>query len=106
MIPCQLSGEKSILKSEYGLKVCLLAFNSSEDLVLLTVEGELYLIDIVQKKLRDKVKLSGYFEDGGVKKKKKPNIEQAKFESEENVLVFSTGLGRFYFLKNVSSGAI
>ena len=38
----------------------LLAFNSEEDLVLMTNDGRLFIIDIVLEKLKDKVVLQDY----------------------------------------------
>lgn len=64
----------------------LLAFNSDEDLVLMTNDGRLFIIDIIQQKLKDKV----VFQDYAVDPQDSNLIVEAKLENAHNTLVFRT----------------
>lgn len=95
----------------------LIAFNSMEDLVLLTNQGQIYIVDIVQKKLKEEAMMSeeagssnkgamAYFykSDGQSTDWKNKKIVLAKFDCTENTLVFMTRAGRFYLIDNLLSG--
>ena len=89
----------------------MLAFNSAEDLILLTKNGNLLIIDIIYKKLKQKLKLC-YFkrmkDAKGLeifKQKDQVNdIAQAKFNNSFDTLVFCSLKGEFYYLDDVKSG--
>ena len=64
----------------------LLAFNSEEDLCLMTNDGRLFIIDIIQQKLKDKVVFQIDKEDP----QDTNFIVEAKLENAHNTLVFRT----------------
>ena len=78
----------------------LLAFNSDEDLVMMTQDGKLFIIDIIQEKLKDKAVLQDYVLEAG----DSPIIAEAKLESAHNTLVFRTIDNKFFWVPNVTSG--
>ena len=55
----------------------LVAFNSAEDLVLLTKDGQLFVVDIIFSKVRGKAKFMNLSMDSKAKSK----IADAKLES-------------------------
>lgn len=64
----------------------LFAFNSEEDLVLMTTDGRLFLIDIVLGEVRDKT----MFQDFSASPEDNSIIADAKLENQYNTLVFRT----------------
>ena len=78
----------------------LVAFNSEEDLVLMTNDGRLFIIDIILEKLKDKVVLQDYVHNKG----ESNLISDAKLDSTHNTLVFKTIDTNFFWVPNVVSG--
>jgi len=78
----------------------LLAFNSEEDLVMMTNDGRMFIIDIIQEKLKDKVVFQEYVTTPGDSNM----ISEAKLENAHNTLVFRTVDSKFFFVPNVASG--
>ena len=76
----------------------LFAFNSDEDLVLLTRDGRLFLIDTVLGEVRDET----MFQDFSEKPEDDSNIADAKLENNFNTLAFRTVDCQFFYVPNVS----
>lgn len=70
----------------------LVAFNSEEDLVMMTIDGRIFIIDIIQEKCKDKITIQESL-----------NISAAKLECAHNTLVFRTIDCQFYYIPNVVS---
>jgi hypothetical protein len=75
----------------------LFEFNSDEDLVLLTNDGRLFLIDIVLGIVKDKFEFGDY----ATKSNENIVIEAARLDQTYNTLVFRTEANRFYFVTNI-----
>ena len=78
----------------------LLAFNSEEDLVLMTNDGRVYIIDIILEKLKEKIVLQDYAKGAG----ESSLISDAKLENVHNTLVFRTIDTNFFWVPNVVAG--
>ena len=66
---------------------------------MMTQDGRLFIIDIIQEKLKDKVTL----QDQGANSVA-TNIAEAQMENAYNTLIFRTFDNKFYWLQNVVSG--
>lgn len=78
----------------------LLAFNSEEDLLMMTNDGRLFIIDIIQEKCKDKIVLNDYVLEAGDSNL----ISEAKLDNAHNTLVFRTIDSKFFWVPNVVSG--
>lgn len=78
---------------------CLFEFNSEEDLVLMTSEGRLFILDIVLGVLKEKID----YEDFTQSANDLSIIEAAKFDQINNTVVFKTKGNRFYYVNQVTS---
>ena len=78
----------------------LLSFNSEEDLCLMTNDGRLFIIDIIQEKLKEKVVLQDYITEPG----DSTLISEAKLENAHNTLVFRTIDNKFFYVPNIVTG--
>ncbi len=78
-------------------KWALFEFNSEEDLVLLTADGRLFLIDIVLGQVKEKTE----FEEFSQNPHENSMIEGAKLDQLHNTLVFRTRGNKFYSVPNI-----
>ena len=75
----------------------LFAFNSEEDLVLMTNDGRLFLVDIVLGEVRDMT----MFKDFSENPTDNSTIVDAKLENQYNTLVFRTIDCQFFYVPGV-----
>ena len=75
--------------------VCF-AFNSEEDLVLMTHDGRLFIIDVVLGQIKSKASLFDMQEYGS-----KSNVAGAMLESNHNTLVMYTDEYKFFYVTGV-----
>ena len=66
----------------------------------MTNDGRLFIIDIIQEKLKDKV----IFQDYKTEQGDSNIITEAKLENAHNTLVFRTVDSKFFWVSNVASG--
>ena len=72
-------------------------FNSEEDLVLVTADGRLFVVDLMNGEVRDK-QVFAAFND------LQNQVEEAKLE--QNTLVLRTKANKFFYAQNVVQGAL
>jgi hypothetical protein len=70
----------------------LFTFNSEEDLVLMTNDGRLFLIDIVLGHVKEKTEFLDFCQDSS----ENTMIEDAKLDQQFNTLVFRTRGNQFF----------
>ena len=85
---------------EQGQEWRLLAFNSEEDLVLMTNDGKMFIVDFILERIKDKVELREYVLYPGDSNL----IADAKLEQAFNTLVFRTIDANFFWVPNVVTG--
>lgn len=66
----------------------------------MTQDGRLFIIDIIQEKLKDKIVFQEYVQEPGDSNV----ISEAKLEGIHNTLVFKTTDCKFFWVNNVASG--
>ena len=70
----------------------MVAFNDSEDLIVLSTDGKIFFVDVTTGKVNEQGKIPIM-----------DNIDDAKFDEASNVLVFKTLMCEFFFVNNVTS---
>lgn len=92
-------------------KWALMAFNSDEDLVLMTAEGRLFIIDTFLGTVKDKYSFFGFSD-------KASNIDEGKIQAwqhkaigkedqvECDTIVFRTKSQKFFYSTNVRAGEL
>ncbi len=66
----------------------------------MTNDGRLFILDIIQEKLKEKVELRDYVTAAG----DSSLISEAKLDSTHNTLVFRTVDSKFFWVPNVATG--
>jgi len=81
----------------------LFTFNSEEDLVLMSADGRLYILDIVLGEVKEKVHFTDF---SRTMQESSYTIADAKLDQVHNLLVFRTKSSEFYYVPNVVTGSV